>query len=168
MVIGHDLCSYYTGDESVLLLPIPECHYWFGEYCQSPHASLISHTSQLVAQLLSFPLGRLMARICPNVSIFGHPLNPGPFTIKEHVVVTIMANVGAQSAYAVRVSIPSSCLMSRNAHHAEYRLTLSRCNGFTTVVSTTLDTNGWSSCPPSSLASRSAGSPSASSFRHRQ
>ena len=57
---------------------------------------------QLVAQLLSFPLGRLMARICPRVTIFGFPLNPGPFTIKEHVVVTIMANVGAESAYAVR------------------------------------------------------------------
>lgn len=30
-------------------------------------------------------------------------LNPGPFTIKEHVLVTIMATVGAQSAYATDV-----------------------------------------------------------------
>ncbi|THH31568.1 hypothetical protein EUX98_g2630 [Antrodiella citrinella] len=57
----------------------------------------------LVAQLLSFPLGRLMARICPRITIFGFPLNPGPFTIKEHVVVTIMANVGAESAYATDI-----------------------------------------------------------------
>ena len=31
-------------------------------------------------------------------------LNPGPFTVKEHVLITIMANVGFQSAYAVGVS----------------------------------------------------------------
>ena len=57
---------------------------------------------QLVAQLLTFPLGRLVARFLPRVRILGHSLNPGPFTIKEHVVVTIMAGVGAASAYAVR------------------------------------------------------------------
>jgi hypothetical protein len=42
-----------------------------------------------------------MARILPQVRIFGASLNPGPFSIKEHVVVTIMAGVGATSAYAV-------------------------------------------------------------------
>lgn len=57
--------------------------------------------SQLVAQLLTFPLGRLIARFLPHVRIFGQSINPGPFTIKEHVVVTIMAGVGAVSAYAV-------------------------------------------------------------------
>lgn len=30
-------------------------------------------------------------------------LNPGPFTIKEHVLVTIMASVGAQTAYATDI-----------------------------------------------------------------
>jgi OPT family small oligopeptide transporter len=54
----------------------------------------------LVAQLLVFPVGRAWVRVCPNWSICGYPLNPGPFTIKEHVLVTIMATVGAQSAYA--------------------------------------------------------------------
>ncbi|OSX63077.1 hypothetical protein POSPLADRAFT_1066013 [Postia placenta MAD-698-R-SB12] len=57
----------------------------------------------LVAQLLSFPVGRLWARIVPCVTIFGLPLNPGPFTMKEHVLITIMANVGYQSAYATDV-----------------------------------------------------------------
>lgn len=37
----------------------------------------------------------------PKVKILGVPLNPGPFTIKEHVLITIMAGVGASSAYAV-------------------------------------------------------------------
>jgi hypothetical protein len=40
----------------------------------------------------------------PNVSFFGIPLNPGPFTIKEHVIITIMAGIGAQPAYAVSVA----------------------------------------------------------------
>jgi hypothetical protein len=56
----------------------------------------------MVAQLLSFPMGRLWASVVPNVTVFGVHLNPGPFTIKEHVLVTIMATVGWQSAYAVR------------------------------------------------------------------
>ncbi|KAH6904577.1 small oligopeptide transporter [Coprinopsis sp. MPI-PUGE-AT-0042] len=57
----------------------------------------------IVAQLLVFPVGRLWFRLLPNVKIFGCELNPGPFTIKEHVLVTIMATVGAPSAYATDV-----------------------------------------------------------------
>ncbi|KAJ7129479.1 small oligopeptide transporter [Mycena epipterygia] len=57
----------------------------------------------IIAQLLSLPLGRLWARFLPNVKIFGLELNPGPFTIKEHVLVTIMASVGAGSAYATDI-----------------------------------------------------------------
>lgn len=59
--------------------------------------------SGLVAQLLSYPIGRLWAAVVPNVSVFGVRLNPGPFTVKEHVMVTIMANVGSQSAYATDI-----------------------------------------------------------------
>jgi OPT family small oligopeptide transporter len=56
-----------------------------------------------VAQLLSFPMGLLWARTVPNWRIFGISINPGPFTIKEHVLVTIMATVGYQSAYATDI-----------------------------------------------------------------
>ncbi|KAF7324342.1 OPT oligopeptide transporter [Mycena venus] len=49
------------------------------------------------------PLGRAWARLLPNVSILGVQLNPGPFTIKEHVIITIMAGVGAGSAYATDI-----------------------------------------------------------------
>ncbi|KAJ8472485.1 hypothetical protein ONZ45_g16631 [Pleurotus djamor] len=54
----------------------------------------------IVAQLLSFPVGRAWAAVMPEVRILGVSLNPGPFTIKEHVLITIMASVGASSAYA--------------------------------------------------------------------
>ncbi|KAJ6515696.1 OPT oligopeptide transporter [Mycena sanguinolenta] len=57
----------------------------------------------IIAQLISFPLGRLWAKFVPNVKIFGMDLNPGPFTIKEHVLITIMASVGAGSAYATDI-----------------------------------------------------------------
>ncbi|KAJ3477668.1 hypothetical protein NLI96_g10300 [Meripilus lineatus] len=57
----------------------------------------------IVAQLLSFPVGRAWARLVPNVKVFGVSLNPGPFSIKEHVLVTIMASVGAGSAYATDI-----------------------------------------------------------------
>jgi OPT family small oligopeptide transporter len=57
----------------------------------------------LVAQLLAYPVGRAWARLVPNVKVFGIALNPGPFTIKEHVLITIMATVGYQSAYATDI-----------------------------------------------------------------
>lgn len=57
----------------------------------------------LVAQLIAFPLGRFWAKFVPQVRILGLSTNPGPFNIKEHVLVTMMAGVGAQSAYATEI-----------------------------------------------------------------
>ncbi|KAJ7691304.1 OPT oligopeptide transporter protein-domain-containing protein [Mycena rosella] len=57
----------------------------------------------IVAQLLSFPVGRAAAAYVPNWRILGVSLNPGPFTVKEHVLITIMASVGAGSAYATDI-----------------------------------------------------------------
>ncbi|KAH8110875.1 OPT oligopeptide transporter [Phellopilus nigrolimitatus] len=60
-------------------------------------------SSLLVAQLLAFPVGRLWARVVPNVSIFGHQLNPGRYTIKEHVLSTIISTVASGGAYATGI-----------------------------------------------------------------
>ncbi|KAH7096465.1 OPT oligopeptide transporter [Auriculariales sp. MPI-PUGE-AT-0066] len=57
----------------------------------------------LVAQLLSFPMGRAWAAIMPRVRIGSVEVNPGPFTVKEHVLVVVMASVGAGSAYATDI-----------------------------------------------------------------
>ncbi|KAF8237000.1 OPT oligopeptide transporter, partial [Tricholoma matsutake] len=57
----------------------------------------------VVGQLLSFPMGRALAYILPNWTIFGHSLNPGPFTVKEHVLITVKASVGSSSAYATDI-----------------------------------------------------------------
>ncbi|KAI0674038.1 OPT oligopeptide transporter [Trametes maxima] len=57
----------------------------------------------IVAQLVTFPIGRAWARWVPSLKLFGVSLNPGLFTIKEHVLITIMAGVGAQAAYATEI-----------------------------------------------------------------
>ena len=41
--------------------------------------------------LVSYPIGVYMAKVLPDINIFGAPLNPGPFTIKEHALIYIIA-----------------------------------------------------------------------------
>jgi OPT oligopeptide transporter protein len=44
-----------------------------------------------VVVLLSFPLGRFFQVVIPlNQKVLGIPLNPGPFTIKEHALVSLV------------------------------------------------------------------------------
>ena len=47
-------------------------------------------------------------QVVPNWRIFGVSLNPGPFTIKEHVLLTIMSTVGAGCASVVLLHLASS------------------------------------------------------------
>ncbi|KAL1408600.1 hypothetical protein Q8F55_005413 [Vanrija albida] len=59
------------------------------------------------AQLLAYPAGKLFEKILPDVGItlFGkrHSLNPGRFNLKEHMLITIMANVSFGSAYTADI-----------------------------------------------------------------
>ncbi|KAG2036608.1 OPT oligopeptide transporter protein-domain-containing protein [Suillus americanus] len=54
--------------------------------------------TSIAAQLLSFPVGCAWAKVMPNVRVLGVKLNPGPFSIKEHVLITIMATVAGYCA----------------------------------------------------------------------
>src|SRR5882757_4415905 len=76
-------------------------------------ASLPSEDSLKRHMLLSYPICKAWACYLPNISFFGIPLNPGPFTIKEHVIITIMAGVGEVPAYAVSVA-PTWQIISRS------------------------------------------------------
>lgn len=59
----------------------------------------------LVAQLLAFPAGKLLEVIIPRSRFW----NPGPFNIKEHTLITIMAGV----AYQVRLhKAQQPCLLT--------------------------------------------------------
>ncbi|KAL9371224.1 hypothetical protein Peur_036364 [Populus x canadensis] len=70
--------------------------------------------SQITVQVASLPIGRSMAAVLPKTKFkipgFGSrtfSLNPGPFNIKEHVLISIFANAGSAfgsgSAYAVGI-----------------------------------------------------------------
>ncbi|KAG9062071.1 hypothetical protein KI688_006793 [Linnemannia hyalina] len=56
--------------------------------------------STLVIQLISYPFGKFMARVLPS-----GPLNPGPFNIKEHVLISLTANCAGGVAYAVDITV---------------------------------------------------------------
>ncbi|KAF9274316.1 hypothetical protein BGZ68_000777 [Mortierella alpina] len=62
-----------------------------------------------VVALISLPLGHLMAKVLPTrqFSLFGtsFSLNPGPFSIKEHVLIGTMTACNTGTAYAVDIVI---------------------------------------------------------------
>lgn len=61
----------------------------------------------LVAQIVAYPIGHTWARIVParEFNTFGvrWSLNPGPFNIKEHAVITVMAGVSFSVAYSTDI-----------------------------------------------------------------
>ncbi|KAH7538273.1 oligopeptide transporter 6 [Ziziphus jujuba] len=64
--------------------------------------------SSISAQIAVVPIGHLMARTLPTRPFFKgtkweFTMNPGPFNIKEHVLITIFANSGSGSVYAVHI-----------------------------------------------------------------
>ncbi len=50
----------------------------------------------IVATLISYPIGLFMAKALPKGK-----LNPGPFNIKEHVLIFVLATAGASGAYGI-------------------------------------------------------------------
>ncbi|KAG0227022.1 OPT family small oligopeptide transporter [Mortierella sp. GBAus27b] len=65
--------------------------------------------STLVIQLLSYPFGKFMAKVLPP-----GPLNPGPFSIKEHVLVALTANCAGGTAYAVDITVIQKVFYGQN------------------------------------------------------
>lgn len=59
--------------------------------------------STFVASMVAWPLGRLWEKLVPNYTFFNGKiqLNPGPFNLKEHALITIMATIsfGDGAAY---------------------------------------------------------------------
>ncbi|KAF9318873.1 hypothetical protein BG003_010390 [Podila horticola] len=62
-----------------------------------------------VVALVSLPLGHLMARVLPtsqySIGRWSFSLNPGPFSIKEHVLIGTMTAANTGTAYAVDIVI---------------------------------------------------------------
>lgn len=81
------------------------------------------YISSVSAQIALLPiLGNLMAAYLPNkpIRIRGtqcfFSLNPGPFNLKEHVLITIFANSGSNTNYAVNIITIVKAFYHRGIH----------------------------------------------------
>ncbi|KAJ3007824.1 hypothetical protein HKX48_008912 [Thoreauomyces humboldtii] len=61
--------------------------------------------SATIVLILAYPMGKFMARVLPSHSFtsFGRSwsLNPGPFTMKEHVIIVLMASAAGSTGNGV-------------------------------------------------------------------
>ncbi|XP_034227177.1 oligopeptide transporter 4-like isoform X2 [Prunus dulcis] len=101
--------------------------------------------TQITVQVSTLPIGHFMAKVLPtnkfHVPGFGSrsfSLNPGPFNIKEHVLITIFANAGSAfgigSAYAVGIV---------NIIKAFYRRKISLLASWLLIITTQVLGYGW-------------------------
>ena len=80
------------------------------------------YVSSLSVQIVVLPLGKLMAAFLPpkvvgiNGTRWSFSLNPGPFNLKEHVLITIFANTGSNSVYAVSIITIVKAFYHRDIH----------------------------------------------------
>ena len=91
--------SWFLG--AVLCTIVAACNVLLSLHVSS--AAIVS----VVVQLIAYPLGVGLAAVLPDKerSIFGHKfnLNPGPFNVKEHTVITIMTAAGTTYSYAIDI-----------------------------------------------------------------
>ncbi|GJN23293.1 hypothetical protein PR202_gb10929 [Eleusine coracana subsp. coracana] len=101
--------------------------------------------SGILAQILVLPAGRFMAAVLPDreVRVLGgrlgsFNLNPGPFNVKEHVIITIFANCGVSYGGGDAYSIGAITVMK-----AYYKQTLSFACALLIVLTTQILGYGW-------------------------
>ncbi|CAG7854939.1 Sexual differentiation process protein isp4 [Serendipita indica DSM 11827] len=80
------------------------------------------YVDQIVAQLLAYPLGKYWGEWMPSF------INPGKFTRKEHMLITVMANVSfdvGYSGYIIVVQLVPTFFNQQWAKSFLYQITLS-------------------------------------------
>ncbi|WMV57135.1 hypothetical protein MTR67_050520 [Solanum verrucosum] len=94
--------------------------------------------SMITVQIAALPLGKVMAKVLPTrkfkIGSWEFSLNPGPFNMKEHVLISIFANCGAGTAYAVSIVTIIKAFYLRN---------ISFVAGWVLVVTTQVLGYGW-------------------------
>ncbi|UJR35833.1 hypothetical protein I4U23_028579 [Adineta vaga] len=104
--------SWFLGLLFTILLSFVNQFFW---YRTSP-----LFVGTLVAQLLTYPLGKAMAKFLPKRTFQIHrwkfSFNPGPFTIKEHCIITAMANATCSTATAIDVLTIERLFYKRTIH----------------------------------------------------
>ncbi|RCI10140.1 hypothetical protein L249_8385 [Ophiocordyceps polyrhachis-furcata BCC 54312] len=90
-----------------------------------------------VAQLLAYPMGKAAENWLPDrgFTLFGvrHSLNPGPFSKKEHMLITIMANVAYNTPYTnyiIWVQYLPQYFDQTYASHFAYQLLIALATNF--------------------------------------
>ncbi|XP_056159927.1 oligopeptide transporter 1-like isoform X1 [Syzygium oleosum] len=74
------------------------------------------------AQIAVLPLGKFMAAVLPKKAVripgtkWSFSLNPGPFNLKEHVLITIFANAGSNGVYAINIVTIVMAFYHRHIH----------------------------------------------------
>lgn len=91
---------WVLGTASCILLSFLNQFFWY-----RTQPLLISAIS---AQIAVVPFGHFMAASLPTRTFlkgsrWEFTLNPGPFNMKEHVLITIFANAGAGTVYAIHI-----------------------------------------------------------------
>ncbi|KAF8409761.1 hypothetical protein HHK36_005840 [Tetracentron sinense] len=80
------------------------------------------YISSVCAQIVVLPIGKLMASTFPSKPIrvpiinWSFSLNPGPFNLKEHVLITIFANSGSNGVYALNIITIVKAFYHKNLH----------------------------------------------------
>ncbi|XP_058003120.1 oligopeptide transporter 1 [Hevea brasiliensis] len=80
------------------------------------------YISSVAAQIAVLPIGKFMAASLPNKIIYvpgtkwSFSLNPGPFNMKEHVLITIFANSGSNPVYAVNIITIVKAFYHKDVH----------------------------------------------------
>ncbi|MCL7029957.1 hypothetical protein MKW94_020206, partial [Papaver nudicaule] len=98
--------------------------------------------SAILMQIGVLPVGKFMAAVLPkkDITILGKSfsLNPGPFNMKEHVIITIFANCGVASGGGDAYSIGAITVMK-----AYYKQTFSFFLALLIVLTTQILGYGW-------------------------
>ncbi|XP_008224626.1 PREDICTED: oligopeptide transporter 3 [Prunus mume] len=98
--------------------------------------------SAILMQIASLPIGKLMASTLPKreYSLLGwrFSLNPGPFNMKEHVIITIFANCGISYGGGDAYSIGAITIMK-----AYYKQSLSFLLALIIVLTSQILGYGW-------------------------
>ncbi|KAM0742629.1 hypothetical protein ACQRIT_002806 [Beauveria bassiana] len=82
--------------------------------------------------VVAFLLGEGMARLIPRRGALGRLLNPGPFNVKEHLAITVMANAASTSALGLEIIAAERLYYNRRVHGALtfFMLMSSQCLGY--------------------------------------
>ncbi|XP_031264017.1 oligopeptide transporter 1-like [Pistacia vera] len=82
------------------------------------------YVGSVSAQILVLPIGKFMAATLPEKQFripftpWSFSLNPGPFNLKEHALITIFAGCGSSGVYAVSIITSVKAFYRRQLHPA--------------------------------------------------